>query len=319
MINNNVVDLEETEVDVPVKEFCERLNLTVVHRSRKRKIHVATFHVSRPGLQLVGFYEHFSAERVQVMGEQETAFLHNMSHEERVKALEGLFAYDFPCLVLTKAEKLPEIIEAAEKFDRLILESPLRTTAFINELSIYLNEILAPTVTIHGVLTDMYGEGVLIIGKSGVGKSETALELIQRGHRIVADDAVKISRISDKLLGTAPNTTAHFAEIRGIGIINIQMMYGAGAIRRSKTIDMVVKLEDWDDKKNYDRLGNEEAFFNILKMQVPLYTIPVKPGRNLACILEIAARNQRLKDMGYSAFDELCERIAARSSKDNED
>jgi HPr kinase/phosphorylase len=317
MLKNNVADLEENEVDVPVKEFCERLNLTVVHKSRNRKIHVATFHVSRPGLQLVGFYEHFSAERVQVMGEQETAFLSKMSHDERVKALEGLFAYDFPCLVLTKAEKLPEIIETARKFDRLVLESPLRTTAFINELSIYLNEILAPTTTIHGVLTDMYGVGVLIIGKSGVGKSETALELVQRGHRIVADDAVKVSRISDQLVGTAPSNTAHFAEIRGIGIINIQMMYGAGAIRNSKTIDLVVKLEDWDEKKNYDRLGNEESFYTIHKTQVPLYTIPVKPGRNLACILEIAARNYRLKSMGYSAFDELTRRISAVNSEED--
>ncbi len=191
--------------------------------------------------------------------------------------------------------------------------SELRTTGFINELSIYLNEILAPTIVMHGVLVDIIGVGVLITGKSSVGKSETALELIKRGHRLVADDAVCIKRISDRLIGESPETTRHFMEIRGIGLIDVRAMYGASAIRTRKVIDIVVQLEDWDPDKEYDRLGDERETVEILQMPLKKYTVPVKPGRNLAAILEVAARSFRLETMGINALDELRNRMKNRS------
>lgn len=313
MNNNTCREIEENEVDVKIKDFCERLNLTVLNKGKKQKIHISTYNVARPGLQLAGFYEHFSQERVQVVGEQEVAYLKHMSHEERVTACETLFAYDFPCMVVANADVLPEVVDAAKKFNRVLLLSCLRTTGFINELSIYLNEILAPTVVMHGVLVDIYGVGVLITGKSSVGKSETALELIKLGHRLVADDAVCIRRISDRLIGEAPETTRHFMEIRGIGLIDVRAMYGASAIRTRKVIDIVVQLEDWNPDKEYDRLGDEKEAQEILQMNLTKYTVPVKPGRNLASILEVAARSFRLNTMGINALDELRNRLKSRS------
>lgn len=313
-MNNYVVDLEATEVDVKIKDFCERLNLSVVHCGNKETLHIATYHFSRPGLQLAGFYEHFSAERVQVMGEQEIAYLCSLDEKTRMERLDKFFSCDFPCLVLTRARILDEVLTMAKKYDRLVLESPLRTTGFVNELSIYLNEVLAPSVVMHGVLVDIYGVGVLIVGKSGVGKSENALELVQRGHRLVADDAVQIKRVSDRLIGSAPQTTRHFMEIRGIGIIDVKSMYGAGAIREEKVVDLVVQLEDWDETKNYDRYGDEEHYYDLLQMQLPLNVIPVKPGRNLSIILEVCAKNYRLKTMGIHALEELSKRLEEMQS-----
>lgn len=310
MSKSKPIELQETEADVTVSEFAERLSLEVVRASEKDTMHIATFNVSRPGLQLAGFYEHFSSERVQVIGEQEMTFLERMTSPERKQSLERLFAYDFPCLVLTTVvEPVPELMEAAEKFDRNVLRSKLRSTAFMNELSIYLNELLAPTQSEHGVLVDMFGVGVLITGKSGIGKSETALELIQRGHRLVADDAVILRRISDKLVGSAPMAIRHLMEVRGIGIIDVRAMYGAGAIRQSKVVDIVVQLEKWDESKQYDRLGNESRTTEILGTVLPLYVVPVKPARNLSVILEVAARNFRLNSMGMNALDELQSRL----------
>lgn len=313
MERNRCMEIEENEVDVKINDFCERLNLTVLNKGKRQKMHISTYNVARPGLQLAGFYEHFSKERVQVVGEQEVAYLKHMTEQERVVACETLFAYNFPCMVIASAEVLPEVVDAAKKFNRVLLLSCLRTTGFINELSIYLNEILAPTIVMHGGLVDIYGVGVLITGKSSVGKSETALELIKRGHRLVADDAVCIKRISDRLIGEAPETTRHFMEIRGIGLIDVRAMYGASAIRTRKVIDIVVELEDWDPNKEYDRLGDERETQEILQMPLTKYTIPVKPGRNLAAILEVAARSFRLSTMGINALDELRNRLKSRS------
>ena len=304
-------ELQETEVDVSVSDFAERLNLEVLHCTSNGKMHVATFNVSRPGLQLTGYYEHFSAERVQVIGEQETSYLYHRTEEEREIACDKLCSCNIPCIVITsKLEPIPQLIASAKKYDRTVFRSSVRTTAFMNEISIYLNELLAPTITIHGGLVDLFGVGVLIVGETAVGKSETALELIQRGHRLVADDAVTIKRISDRLVGTSPDTIRHFMEVRGIGLIDVRAMYGASAIRQNKVVDLVVKLENWDEKKEYDRLGNEEHTYNILDAEVPLYNIPVKTGRNLAVILEVVARNHRLKTMGYNALDELNSRMS---------
>lgn len=310
MPKTKLIELQETEADVEIGQFADRLNLEILRGERERTMHIATFNISRPGLQLAGYFEHFSAERVQVIGEQEMSFLKQKSPDERETACENLCKFDFPCLVLTTVlEPLPELMRAAEKYDRIIFRSSLRTTAFMNEISIYLNELLAPAETIHGVLMDMVGVGVLIIGNSSIGKSETALELIQRGHRLVADDAVCIKRISDRLVGSSPANIRHFMEVRGIGIIDIQAMYGAGAIRQSKVVDLVVKLERWDENKQYDRLGDEANYYKLLETELPMYVIPVKPGRNLSVILEVVARNFRLKSMGLNALDELQNRI----------
>lgn len=310
---NRLRELQENEVDVLVTDFAERLNLEIVNKSEKGVMHIATFNISRPGLQLAGYYEHFSAERVQVIGEQEMSYLMHRSAEERRAACDKLCSFDFPCIVLTTVlPPVPELIASAKKYDRNVLLSGLRSTAFMNEISIYLNELLAPTETIHGGLVDLFGVGVLIIGNSSIGKSETALELIQRGHRLVADDAVCIKRISDRIVGESPSTIRHLMEVRGIGVIDIRSMYGAGAIRQTKVVDLVVKLEMWDENKQYDRLGDEQNYYTLLDTDLPMYCVPVKPGRNLSVILEVVARNHRLKTMGISALDELNSRLSAK-------
>ncbi len=315
---NKFKELQENETDILVSDFAERLNLEILHKSKVGMMHIATFNISRPGLQLAGYYEHFSAERVQVIGEQETSYLLQKSSEERREACDKLCSFDFPCIVLTTVlDPVPELLESAKRYDRNVFRSPLRSTAFMNEISIYLNELLAPTETVHAGLVDLHGVGVLIIGNSSVGKSETALELIQRGHRLVADDAVCIKRISDRLVGESPSTIRHLMEIRGIGIIDVRAMYGAGAIRQSKVVDLVVKLEKWDENKQYDRLGDEQNYYTLLETDLPMYCVPVKPGRNLSVILEVVARNHRLKSMGISALDELNNRLTAKFSDKN--
>lgn len=298
-------EVVENETDVTVEEFAERLNLEIIHKGTE-SMHIATFNVSRPGLQFAGYYEHFSSERVQVVGEMEMSYLSHMTHEDRKEACENFCKYNFPCLVITTVlEPIEELMSAAVKYNRNVLRSKLRTTGFVNELSIYLNELLAPTITIHGVLVDLYGLGVLLIGRSSVGKSETALELIQRGQRLVADDAVCIKRVNDRLVGSSPSTIRHMIEIRGLGIIDVEKLYGSGSIRQTKMIDLVVNLEDWKENKEYDRLGDEVHTYNILDIEVPEFIIPVKPGRNLASILEAAARHFRAKTMGYNPLEEL--------------
>lgn len=303
-------EIDENEMDVKVEDFAAKLNLEVLHRGEKGYMHISTFNINRPGLQLAGYYQHFGQERVQVLGEMEMAFLKQLEPVKRMQAVERLFKYDFPCMVIsTGGEPCEEIMQCADKYDRVVLRSSLRTTMIMNELSIFLNELLAPTETIHGVLLDLYGVGVLLVGKSSVGKSETALELVQRNHRLVADDAVCIKRVSDRLVGTSPSIIRYFMEVRGIGIVDVRQLYGAGAVKLTKVIDMVVKLETWDEEKEYDRLGNVKETYTILGMDMPMYTVPVKSGRNLAVILEVAARNHRLKDMGYDTLKELDERI----------
>lgn len=308
-------ELAATEKDVDLFEFAERMDLEIVYRGDNRNIHFATFNVSRPGLQLAGYYKHFSAERVQVMGEMEMTYLLQMTHQARKTACETLMRQPIPCLIMTSVLKpCDELLIAAQKFNRVLLSSKLRTTLFVNKLSLYLNELLAPSCTIHGVLMDLYGVGVLMLGESGIGKSETALSLIERGHRLVADDAVTITRIGDRLEGTSPEVIRYFMEVRGIGIIDVKAMYGAGAVQLEKTIDMVVRLEVWNDKATYNRLGDAEETHAILGVKKPLHVIPVKPGRNLAVILEAAARTHRLNDLGFSAVEELNSRLRGKKS-----
>ncbi len=303
-------EVEENATYVKIDAFCQRLGLEVLYKGDRETLYISTLNINRPGLQLAGYYEHFGHERVQVIGEQEMAYLRSMSSEDRLRACEKLFEYDFPCIVVsTVLEPCEELMICAEKYNRVVLRSSLRSTMLMNELSIYLNQLIAPTQTVHGVMLDLYGVGVLIIGNSGIGKSETALELIQRGHRLVADDAVCIRRVSDRLIGASPDVIRYLMELRGIGIIDVRQMYGAGAIKLTKAIDLVIKLETWDEQKEYDRLGNYKEAHNILGVEIPMHTVPVKPGRNLAVILEAAARNYRLKSMGIDTLAELDHRM----------
>ncbi len=309
-------EIEENEREVELNEFAKKLDLEVLYSGESTSIRFRTFNVSRPGLQLAGYYKHFSAERVQVIGEMEMTYLQQMTHEARKTACETLMKQPIPCLIITSTmPPCEELLHAVRKYDRILLSSKLRTTMFVNNLSLYLNQLLAPSQTIHGVLMDLYGVGVLVIGESGIGKSETALSLIERGHRLVADDAVTITRIGDKLNGTCPDVIRYFMEVRGIGIIDVKAMYGAGAVRLEKSVDMVVRLEAWDDKAQYNRMGGVEDYYSIFNIKIPLFTVPVKPGRNLAVILEAAARTHRLRDLGFNAVDELNDRLRGNAKK----
>lgn len=263
--------------------------------------------VNRPGLNLTGFVEHFDKSRIQIFGLNELAYLETLPDELRNKRIYDFFDLGFPALVITRGlEFFDVIIEAAKKNNIPIMRTNETTSSFLSGLISFLNVELAPRITRHGVLVEAYGEGVLLLGESGVGKSETAIELVKRGHRLIADDAVEIRRVSNRtLVGASPENIRHFLELRGIGIINARRLFGMGSVKITEKIDLIVKLELWDSEKVYDRMGMENEYATILGIQVPCITIPVKPGRNLAIILEVAAMNNRQKKMGYNAAQEL--------------
>ncbi len=263
--------------------------------------------INRPGLQLTGFYNYFNAEKIQICGNTEFAYLERLSVQDRTDVLYEFFSYKFPALIITRShEPFPEMLEAAEQYGVPVLRTELDTSDTMARSIAFLNLNLAQRITRHGVLIEIYGEGVLIVGESGVGKSETAIELIKRGHRLVADDAVEIKKVSAiSLVGSSPDNIRHFIELRGIGIINARRLYGMGAVKMTEKIDLVVKLEPWDSEKVYDRMGVDSEYTSILGVKVPSLTIPVKPGRNTAVILEVAAMNNRQKKMGYNAAQEL--------------
>ncbi len=263
--------------------------------------------LNRPGMQFCGVYECFAFERPQVIGNVEMAYLEKRTPEERRAILDPFFSYKIPCVVICRnMEPPPELIAAAREKQVHLFRSPLVTTRFTRSAIHWLNPRLAPHVTRHGVLLDVFGVGVLLSGKSGVGKSEAALELIKRGHQLVADDVVDICRISDdRLIGTCPEKVRHLMEIRGIGVIDVKAMYGIGAVAFSKTIDLIIELETWDENKAYDRIGLQDNEIEIMGVRVPRQTMPIKPGRNLAIIVEVAARNFSLKRAGYNAAREL--------------
>ena len=267
--------------------------------------------VNRPGLQLVGFFDYFDAKRMQLLGRVESTYLEQISSEERRKCFDAFLAHDIPALVITRGlDPFPELMEMAEKYDRTILRTQETTTAFMGALILALRNYLAPRITRHGVLVEVYGEGVLLLGESGVGKSETAIELVKRGHRLVADDAVEIKRVGVKrLVGSAPELIRHYIELRGIGVVDVQQLFGMSAVREDQDIDLVVNLEQWNDETMYDRLGLEQLYTVILDVKVPALTVPVKPGRNLAIIVEVAAMNNRHKKMGYNAAQAFTQQI----------
>ncbi len=281
---------------------------------------ISSSEVNRPGLFITGFYEYFDPDRIQILGRMETAFLSDLSHDVMKERMNRMFSLKIPALVVTRGmEVFPEIIESARENQVPVIRTQEATSSFMAALISYLNVELAPRITRHGVLVEVYGEGMLILGDSGVGKSETAIELVKRGHRLIADDAVEIRRVSNKsLVGTSPENIRHFVELRGIGIINARRLFGMGAVKTTEKIDMVVKLEHWDPNKTYDRMGIENEYISILGNQVPCLTIPVKPGRNLAIILEVAAMNNRQKKMGYNAAQELLKKLGMPAEDGND-
>ncbi|MBQ3885891.1 MAG: HPr(Ser) kinase/phosphatase [Ruminococcus sp.] len=271
--------------------------------------------VNRPGLQLMGFYEYFNPERIQIIGKMEFAYLSTIDEKTRRERLQLLFAQRIPALIITR--ELPyfaEMLELAKEYEVPLLRSKESTSNFMSGLIAFLNLTLAPRITRHGVLIEIYGEGVFITGESGVGKSETAIELVKRGHRLVADDAVEIRKVSNiSLVGSSPDNIRHFLELRGIGIINARRLFGIGAVKMTEKLDLVVELEQWNPEKIYDRMGVDTEYVSLLGVKVPSLTIPVKPGRNLAVILEVAAMNNRQKKMGYNAAQELLNRLGMES------
>ena len=274
--------------------------------------------INRPGLQLAGFFDFFDADRLQILGMVEYTYLERMDEKYRDQVFEKLFSRGIPCVVMCRdLVPFPEMMKYAIKNDVPILVGSDSTTDFIGGVISWLKLNLAPRITMHGVLVDVYGEGMLIIGESGIGKSEMALELIKRGHRLVADDAVEIKRVSNlTLVGSCPEIIRFFIEVRGIGIIDVSKMFGIQAIKETQNIDLVIKLEMWDNKKEYDRLGLHDEYMNILGNNVVCQTIPIRPGRNLAMIGESAAVNHRQKKMGYSAAKALSDRLAEKRNKE---
>jgi len=285
------------------------------------KIHITIPEVNRPALQLAGFFEHFDKERVQIIGNVECAFLDNMQRQNRQWVYEKLMNSGIPCLILCRGNKPDEdMIAAGYKYGVPVCSTDISTSNFNAELSRWLNVELAPCITRHGVLVDVYGEGVLIMGESGIGKSEAALELIKRGHRLVTDDVVEIRKVSDEtLIGTSPAITKHLIELRGIGIIDVKALFGVESILDTSNIDMVIQLEEWSREKDYYRMGLEDNYIEFLGNKVVCHSIPIRPGRNLAVIVESAAVNHRQKRMGYNAAQELYRRVQESMMKENDE
>lgn len=293
---------------IKVAKFMKALDLEALYTAGMEELEFPTPDINRPGLALAGFFDYFEAHRLQIIGKHEMTYLTvALDNNQRYDSMDRLLARPIPALVISRGMEPPlGLMQLAVKHNRPVFRSMQSTNAFISAASNYLNRALAPRETQHGVLVDVYGIGIFITGESGMGKSETALELLRRGHRLVADDAVEIYRLGDsQLIGSSPENIRHFMEIRGIGIINIRTMYGIGSVLIQKGIDMICRLEVWNPATQYDRLGMEEKTEEILGVKLPMLTIPVIAGRNLAIIMEVAARNQRLKNMGYNPAVEL--------------
>ena len=296
------------EYSVSLSSVAREQGLAVLHAAKDfGSARVRTADVNRPALQLAGFYDYFDPKRLQLIGRVESTYLMSLPEGERREALERFMRFDLCAIILCHGiDEIPELMEFAVKYDRTIMSTSEDTSTFMADLISMLRNAMAPRVTLHGVLVEVYGEGLLITGDSGVGKSETALELIKRGHRLIADDAVEIRRISrETLIGKAPALIRYYMELRGIGVINARHIFGVGAVKPETGVDLVVNFELWDDEKTYDRLGLETEHTSILGVDLPSYTVPVRPGRNLAVILELAAMNNRQKKMGYTAAEAL--------------
>ena len=305
---------------VPMKAIIKELALEELYMPVDPEgVLISSADVNRLGVEMIGFLDYFDSTRLLVCGNTETAFLGSFSASERFVSVDRIFEQKPPAMILTRnIEPYLEIMDAAKRHKIPMLRSSETTSSLVAGLVSFLNVELAPRVTRHGVLVEVYGEGILLAGDSGVGKSETAIELIKRGHRLIADDAVEIRRVSSKtLVGAAPQNIRHFIELRGIGIINARRIFGMGAVKLTEKIDMVVQMEIWDSAKQYDRMGMDSEYTEILGNRVPILTIPVKPGRNLAVIIEVASMNNRQKKMGYNAAQELLSNLGMETSVDD--
>ena len=297
---------------VPLKTLAKELNLEPAFASTDfDAIRITVEDVARPGLQLAGYFDHFEPMRLQVMGNAEMSYLDKMHPKERAAIFDRLFSYRFPALLI--ARDIPphaECMQMAKKHNVTVLRSKEATSTIVSTIITYLKAALAPRITRHGVLVEVYGEGILLIGDSGIGKSEAAVELLKRGHRLIADDAVEIRKVStNSLIGTAPELIRNYIELRGIGIVNVAKLFGMGSVKLENEINLVMNIVPWNTLEAYDRLGLEEHYTEILGVKVPMNTIPITPGRNLAVILEVAAMNNRQKKMGYNAAVEFTEQI----------
>ena len=297
---------------VMLSALAEEFHLKVAYESTDfQKVRLTVDDVVRPGLQLAGYFDHFEPMRLQIMGNAEVSYVHKLSIQDRTAVYDRLFSYRFPALLIARDIQPDSLcLQMARKYNVSVLLSPEATSTIASNIISYLKAALAPRITRHGVLMEVYGEGLLLIGDSGIGKSEAAVELLKRGHRLIADDAVEIRKVSDsKLVGTAPELIRNYIELRGIGIINVAKLFGMGAFKLENDIDLVVNVVHWNTQEAYDRLGLEEQYMDILGVKVPTNTIPITPGRNLAVILEVAAINNRQRKMGYNAALEFTTRI----------
>ena len=304
-----------SQKSVSVSKLAKLLDLKVFTKELDLKKHKVTLSdVNRPALQLSGYFEYFEPNRVQIIGMVEYSFLKQMDPDKRIEIYNALLEREIPCIIFSRDfEPDEDFLRIAEEKDVPLLGTHRTTSSFMAELILCLSEELAPCVTIHGVLVDVYGEGLLITGESGIGKSEVALELIHRGHRLVSDDVVEIKRVSKKsLIGTSPEVTRFFIELRGIGIIDVKNLYGVESVKMEQEINLVIQLEDWNKDADYDRLGLEEKYVEYLGNKVAAHTLPIRPGRNLAIIVEAAAINHRQKKMGYNAAEELYKRVTGQ-------
>lgn len=304
--------METSDFSVKLSKLVEKFHLEILTcEDAVKKTDINNYDVNRPGLQICGFFDYFEKSRIQVFGKVEHTYVSGLTSDEKLTCFENLFASGIPALIITRSlEMFDEMKMASVKYNVPVLRTKESTSRFSSRIVNFLNVELGERITRHGVLVEVYGEGILILGESGVGKSEAAIELVKRGHRLVADDAVEIKKVSAiSLVGSAPEIIRHFIELRGIGIIDVKKIFGMGAVKDTEKIDMVINLEPWDEHKKYDRLGLENEYTEILEIKVPALTIPVRPGRNLAVIIEVAAMNNRQKKMGYNAAEELNRRL----------
>ena len=297
---------------VPLTTIVKEFQLDVAFAATDyESIRLTVEDVARPGLQLAGYFDHYEPMRLQVLGNVEMSYMAKLDHEKRSATFDRLFSYKFPALLIARGiEPHPECLEMAKKHNVTVLRSKERTSTIVSAIITYLKSALAPRITRHGVLMEVYGEGLLLMGDSGIGKSEAAVELLKRGHRLIADDAVEIRKIgTNQLIGSAPELIRNYIELRGIGIVNVAKLFGMGAVRTENEINLVVNIVPWNTQEVYDRLGLEEQYTEILGVKIPMNTIPITPGRNLAMILEVAAMNNRQKKMGYNSALEFTEQI----------
>ncbi len=307
--------MEERKFTIALSKIVDEFQFEKLYESKNYdEIEIGRTDVNRPALQIIGFYDYFDNERIQILGKVELTYLEQFGYEKRYSLLKPLFKSGIPALIITRGMQVgPEVFELAEECDLTVLRTEDSTSDLMSALISYLKVQIAPRITRHGVLVEVYGEGILIMGDSGVGKSEAAIELLKRGHRLVADDAVEIKRVSNKtLVGSSPEIIRHFVELRGIGVINVKEIFGVGQVKDTESINLVIHLEQWQEGKQYDRLGMVEEYTNIMGINVPSMTVPVKIGRNIAVIIEVAAMNNRQKRMGYNAAVELNKRLMNR-------